>query len=212
MYWDEGEVMKMNGSVFSRLEHRLYLENKQKKIKNKNPTVISSNCNGSVILHDLGLRFNSPTVNLFFEAGDFIKFLKNMKYYLNSEPVQIESDKDYPVGMINDITVYFMHFDSFDEAKEKWIERSKRVDFENLYVIMTDKNGCTYDHIKDFDSLPIKHKVIFTHKPYPEFKSAYYIKGFENDDEVGVLSDWKPGFLKRRWLDGFDYVSFLNQR
>ncbi|MBQ4244917.1 MAG: DUF1919 domain-containing protein, partial [Clostridia bacterium] len=97
-----------------------------------------------------------------------------------------------------------------EEAKEKWVERSKRVNYGNLFVMMTDKNGCTYDQIAEFDSLPYAHKVIFTHKPYPEFKSAYYMKEFENEGEVGVLSDWKPGFLKRRYLDDFDYVAFLN--
>ena len=36
------------------------------------------------------------------------------------------------------------------------------------------------------------------------------MKGFENEKEVGVLSDPKPGFFKRRYLDDFDYVRFLN--
>ena len=82
--------------------------------------------------------------------------------------------------------------------------------YYNLFVVFCDKMGCNYDIIKAFDELPIKHKVIFTCKPYPEFKSAYYIKGFENQEEVGILSEWKPGFWKRRWLDQFDSVAFLN--
>lgn len=53
-------------------------------------------------------------------------------------------------------------------------------------------------------------KVIFTNKEYPEFKSAYCIKGFEKQKEVGILVDYKRQILKRRYLDDFDYVSFLN--
>ena len=193
-----------------RVERRLYLDIKRKKLKNKNPTVFSANCNGAMILHDMQCRFNSPFVNLFLSAEDFLKFLKDPEKYLGTEPIEIKTQKAFPVGKISDITVYFMHYKSFDEAKQKWIERSKRVNMDNLFVMMTDKNGCTKEHIAEFDSLPYKNKVIFTHKPYPEFKSAYYIKGFENGSEVGVLSDDKPCFFKRRWLDDFDYVKFLN--
>lgn len=193
-----------------RVERRLYLEIKRKKLKNKNPTIFSANCNGAMILHDMQCRFNSPFVNLFISADDFIKFLKDPKKYLNAEPVEISSKKAFPVGKVEDITVYFMHYKSFDEARLKWVERSKRVDMNNLFIMMTDKNGCTEKHIAEFDNLPYKNKVIFTHKPYPQYKSAYYIKGFEDKKEVGTLSDDKSGFFKRRWLDDFDYVKFLN--
>ncbi len=200
----------MSDSILMRAEHRLYLENKKRKLKNKNVTVISSNCNGAYILHDLGCRFSSPTVNLFFFAYDFLKLLKNPKIYFEAVPLQIASALPYPVGKVLDITVYFMHYKSFEEAKEKWCERGKRVDYKNIFVIMSERYGCTYEIIKEFDELPYEHKVIFTHKPYPEFKSAYYIKGFENYGEVKALSDWKPGFWKRRYLDDFDSVAFLN--
>ena len=200
----------MGSSIIARAEHKLYIDIRRRRLKNKNPSIISSNCNGAIILHDLGLRFNSPTVNLYFEPEDYLRFASEPQKYLSSVPEEVESGESFPVGRICDITAYFMHFTSFDEAKQKWMERSRRVNPENAFYIMTDKNGCTYEHIKQFDALPLRHKVIFTHKPYPEFKSVCYIKGFENDGEVGVLSDWKPGFLKRRLLDDFDSVAFLN--
>lgn len=193
-----------------RAERRLYLDIKRKKLKNKNPTVFSANCNGAMILHDMQCRYNSPFVNLFVTPVDFLKFLKEPEKYLNAEPVEISSTLPFPVGTVEDITVYYMHYKTFDEAKLKWVERSKRVDMDNLFVMMTDKNGCTEKDIAEFDKLPYQNKVVFTHKPYPQYKSTYYIKGFENYKEVGVLSDDKPGFFKRRWLDDFDYVKFLN--
>lgn len=194
-----------------RVERRLYLDIKRKRLKNKNPTVFSANCNGAMILHDMKCRYNSPFVNLFLLPDDFLKFLKSPEKYLNAEPIELKTNQIYPVGLVGDIIVYFMHYKNFDEAKQKWVERSKRVDMNNLFIMMTDKNGCTEKHIAEFDSLPYKNKVILTHKPYPEYKSAYYIKGFENCEEVGILSDDKPGFLKRRWLDDFDYIKFFNE-
>lgn len=74
---------------------------------------------------------------------------------------------------------------------------------------MTDRDGCTYEQIKTFDELPYKNKVIFTHKEYPEFNSAFYIKGFENEEEVGILSNFRK-YSWKRYLDDFNYVDFLN--
>ncbi len=200
----------MGNSIIARIEHKFYIMRKRRKLKNLSPTIISSNCNGGIILHDLGLRFNTPTINLYFDSNDFLLFLSDLNEYLEKELAEDESEFDYPAGKLGDIMIYFMHYPSFAQAKEKWDERKKRVDMDNLFIIMTEKNGCTYEQIKQFDELPFSNKVIFTHKSYPDIRSAVYIKGFENDGEVGILSDWKPGFWKRRYIDNFDYVSFLN--
>ena len=197
--------------LIRRAERKWYLSRKRRKLKNKAPSILSSNCNGAMILHDMGCRFNTPTVNLYMLPEDFLRFLENPRRYLTAVPQQ-KQDKEhaFPVGTVEDITVYFMHYSSFEEARDKWVERSARVDMQQVFVMMTDQNGCTEEQIARFDALPYKNKVIFTHKPYPAYKSACYIKGFENQKEVGVLSDNKPGFWKRRWLDDFDYVRFLN--
>lgn len=200
----------MGNSIIARAEHKWFLSRRRARLKNRAPSVLASNCNGAVMLHDLGCRFNTPTVNLYMTAADFLRLLADPKRYLGKAPEEIPSDEPFPVGRIDDITLYFMHYGSFEEARDKWTERAERVDLDDLFVMMTDKNGCTEADIAAFDAMPYPHKVIFTHKPYPEFKSAFYIKGFEDQEEVGVLSDWKPGFFKRRWLDAFDSPAFLN--
>mgnify|MGYP004584309291 FL=1 len=94
----------------------------QKKLKNKEFTLISSNCNGCLICHDLNVRFNSPFVNLYLDARDFIKYLKNMKHYNNCELSFINKENiDYPVGMLDDIKLYFVHYESEEQARNKWI-------------------------------------------------------------------------------------------
>ena len=67
-----------------------YFKNRyRKKLKNKDFTIISSNCNGAVITSDLGIRFNSPTVNLFFYPDDYLKFVSNIKFYVEQELVLV---------------------------------------------------------------------------------------------------------------------------
>ena len=43
-----------------------------------------------------------------------------------------------------------------------------------------------------------------------ELFTLKYIKGFEDRDEMGTTINYKKQFFKRRYLDDFDYVTFLN--
>lgn len=198
-------------NLLQRIEWRIYKEIKRIKLKNKNATIISSNCNGEFMYYDMKLKFLSPTINLSFDMNDYVKMLQNLKWYMEQDIVEYEDKRfNYPTGMIGDIEIRFNHYNTFEEAREKWNERKKRIDYNNLFIIGIDGDNCTYETLKKFDQLPYKHKVVFTHKPYPEFQSAYYIKGFEKNNGIGVLIDFKKQLFVRRYLDDFDYISFLN--
>lgn len=60
-----------------------------------------------------------------------------------------------------------MHYKTFEDAKEKWDSRKNRLNYNNLFIICTDRDGCTYEQIKRFDQLTYKNKIMFTHKLYP---------------------------------------------
>lgn len=200
-------------NLVQRIEWRLYKEIKRLKLKNSTPTIISSNCNGEFIYYDMKLKFMSPTINLSFDMNDYVKMLENLEWYMKQPILPYDDPRfDYPTGMLGDIEIRFNHYHTFEEAVAKWEERKKRIDWNNLFILGIDGDNCTYETIQRFDALPYKHKVIFTHKEYPEFESAYYIKGFENENGVGVLLNFKDTFFIRRYLDDFDYVSFLNNR
>lgn len=192
------------------LENKLYNINKKKHLKNKNFTIISSNCVGGIIYHDLGLPFLTPTVNLSFDINDFVKFVSNLKYYIDKDLIKLDTNKEYPIGVIEDIKINFIHYKTFEEAKTKWDERKQRINYDNLFIIGTDKDNCTYETLKAFENLPYENKIIFTHIDYSEISSSYCIKGFEDKNELGVITNFKEGFLMRRYLDNFDYISFLN--
>lgn len=192
------------------LENKLYNINKKKHLKNKDFTIISSNCVGGIIYHDLGLPFLTPTVNLSFDMNDFVKFVSNLKYYIDKDLIKLDTNKEYPIGVIEDIKINFIHYKTFEEAKTKWDERKQRINYDNLFIIGTDKDNCTYETLKAFENLPYENKIIFTHIDYSEISSSYCIKGFEDKNELGVITNFKEGFLMRRYLDNFDYISFLN--
>lgn len=198
-------------NLFQRIEWKLYKEVKRKRLKNTTPTIISSNCNGEYWYYDMGLPFRSPTINLSFDMNDYVKMLENIHWYMEQPILPFEDNRfEFPTGMLGDIEIRFNHYKTFDEAVAKWEERKQRINWNNLFVLGIDGDNCSYETIQRFDMLPYENKVIFTHVPYPEIKSSYYIPGFEKNEGVGVLLYLKKQFLVRRYLDDFDYISFLN--
>ena len=141
--------------------------------------------------------------------NDFVKMVKDLKWYMAQELVKSEEGK-CPIGLLGDIKINFIHYSNFEESKRKWEERKKRINWDNIFVVGSERDGCTYETIKNFDNLPYRNKVIFTHKKYLEFSSAYYIKGFEEEEELGIITAFKAQNKKRRYLDDFDYVDFIN--
>ena len=187
----------------------------RKRLRNTSFSLITNNCIGGVISHDMHLQFRSPTVNLFFSNEDFILFCRHLSYYLKL-PVEVEeSEKDYPVGALRGeygtIRLYFMHYDTFEEAKNKWEQRSSRVDFDNLYVIM-ESQKCADRILEQFDHLDVPNKVILTDGSHPEIRCSFPIEGnfYGKDYFSGKLLSFPKNGL-RRYLDVFDYVSFFDK-
>ena len=186
-------------------------DNKIRKevFNNPNLSLFSCNCVGCCMLNDVGARFNSPFVNLYLEAKDFLKYLERPEYY-NSQAIHFIESENFPVGFLGDVKIYFVHYKSEEDAQQAWERRVKRINYDNLFVIFSDREGCTYTDLKRFDNLPFANKIVFVHKNYPEIKSGIYIKGFEDEECVGNLINWEPGVLGKRYYDNFDFVSWFN--
>lgn len=192
---------------------RIFINRRLKsRLQNHGMTVISANCVGAFILHDLNEPFNSPFVNLYLSPSDFVRYLQNIEFYQRQSLTFIQSEKPYPVAKLADLKVHFMHYRNSQEAQQKWLARSARMNLDNLFIMMTDKDdaqGIAYEDLAAFDQLPFKNKVVFTRKPYPEFKSAFYIKGFEKQNQVGDLFTFS-GWNGVKYYDQFDYVAWFN--
>ena len=114
--------------IFEKLR-QIYKVYNRLRLKNKDFSLIASNCNGMFMLKDLNLPYNSPFVNLWLPPKHFIAFLQNMDYYTNLELKFIKKRNiSYPVGLLGDIEIYFQHFNSEQEALEKWNRRINRID------------------------------------------------------------------------------------
>lgn len=65
------------------------------------------------------------------------------------------------------------------------------------------------EELKDrFEKLPYR-KVMFVNKPDKKHTSCFYLKGFEEEKSVGIITD-PEGWKGLRPIDQFDYVNFLD--
>lgn len=195
--------------VLNKIIRELSFINKRRKLNNHTFTLLTNNCLGGVIYHDLHLKFNSPLINLWIYPKDFIKFCKNIDYYVTLKLEFVKMDNiTYPVAKLDDIYLYFQHYENEQDALLKWNERKKRIDKNNMYIILIEKDGCTYDDLLEFDKLPFMNKIIFTHINYPMIKSAYKINGFEKEKELGDIFNYIE--LGKKPYDEFSIIRWLN--
>lgn len=196
-----------------RVLHERINRKNRKRLLPPSKSIIANNCIGGYIYHYLNQRFDSPTINLFILPQDYIKMLKDFDKYFDSdaEITEVETSKPYPVADIYGCKIHFMHYDTFENAVNKWRERCGRINKDSLYIVMTDRDGCTLKDMQDFDALEFKHKVLFTCREHKDVTSAFYIRGFESQESVGQLQE-TMSITGKRYIDQFDYVSFLNQQ
>ncbi len=187
-----------------------------KRLKNKNFTIISNNCWAGIFYRNNNLEYLSPTLGLFFMAEDYIKFIYNIKYYINEDLqfINIEDSKyknylkklnyNSPIGRIDDIEIMFLHYSSEKEAKEKWDRRKQRINWDNIIYKFSDQNMCTYEHIKKFDEFKAKNKILFTTRKYEGINSIQ-IKEFSKSESV--MDDIKT---YKKYFNFYKYLNKLN--
>lgn len=192
--------------MLSKIFHKLYAIRMKLTIKSKDFTIICNNCLAGVFYNDLGLKFRSPTINLFMYPSDFVKFCLNLKYYINVELTEVLQEKyNYPVGKLEDIEIYFMHYKSFQEAKQCWNRRKKRINFDNLFVIMVDRDNCSAKDIENFKK--IKYKKIFLTNKSLEGKEIFKIEGFDSEEQLGNIISYDKKCRYKRYYEQFNLVN-----
>lgn len=197
-----------------RIPSDVYHKLKSKRLHNTNPSIIASNCFGTFIYHDNGLKFNSPTINLFFKPDDFLKLVRNLHGFMQSDVYQVDTGGGYPVGKIiyngEEVLIYFMHYHSFAEAEIKWNERKSRINWDNIYILhLVDK--LSLEHARDFDALPYEHKLLLADCNPTGSKNVVTDKHLRNNNfKSGDMFKHKCYFHPKRYIDDVDYISWLN--
>jgi uncharacterized protein (DUF1919 family) len=181
-----------------------------------NFTIISNNCWGGIIYKYFGIRFQTPTVGMYFFADEYLKMLSDLRCYLQKKMIVTDYTKSkykdileergqHPlIGMLGDVEFVLLHYKTPEEAIEKWEYRVKRVNFDRMIVKFNDQNLCTSEHIKRFDRLPYENKICFAARAVDSCKSVVVFKEYSNDGWV------KNDTKQKYWNRYFDIIKYLN--
>lgn len=154
---------------------------RRRRLKHTDFSVISNNCwAGTAIYQPFGLKYNTPTVGMFFMDEDYILFLENLQWYLSQTPQFITPRQSkyydkishngsrnitYPIATIGgNVELHFLHYHDQNEALDKWLRRVKRINFDRLLVKMSLRDS-GYDieqMLERFDALEFKNKICFS--------------------------------------------------
>src|SRR5574344_469045 len=167
-------------------------------------TIFSQNCIGGVFYHDLNSKFLSPTINTFFFPKDFLKFVNNYEHYLSITPTM--EMQDYPIGTIDDIKVYFMHYTSCDDALQKWETRKKRINRDKIFVVCCDRDGFSDNDYADFKNLKYP-KILYTNRnEWGNKTDCLYMEKYKDEKAVpSTIID------NREIYDDFRIIKMVNQ-
>lgn len=153
----------------------------RRKLKFTDFSIISNNCwAATAVYQPFGLKYNTPTVGLFFMDEDYILFLENLDSYLSSELKFIDVQESkyydkitshgtkpvaYPIARLGgDIEIHFMHYHNAEEAAAKWHRRAARLNRQRLIIKMSlrDSGYDVNEMLKRFKALKFKNKICFT--------------------------------------------------
>jgi uncharacterized protein (DUF1919 family) len=135
-------------------------------------------------------EFSSPTVGLWFESGGFLRFCENLEENLRADvapDAEKTRERGYPVGIVNGITIYFQHYPTFEVAVSAWRKRALRVKLEDVFILMTDRDGMSQVERAGFARLQTQRKALFSHLQMPGIENVVYVPGYERDGAVGDL-------------------------
>lgn len=187
-------------------------------------TLITNNCWGGVICNNYGMEFKTPTINLQILPEEFPDFCENLEWYMSRELVECRRlrswHKEYlknmfqevpkfPMGRIGDILVVFQHYESFEEAKEKWDKRKKRVDYESIGYLFHVKDERYSKYAKEFINLKLPNSVCITEDF--SLEGAFQFDVPEGMDAFGGVRG-KDGTMRRIIEQNFKIKDWLEGR
>ena len=187
----------------------------KKKIINKDVTILSNCCLAGLMYHDLKKEFLSPTINLYFGHHSFIDYVMHIKEYTNNgylvDSGFLEKQNGAPIGILKcnglpDVEIHFLHFHSFAEAEKKWKDRSAKINFEKIFLVIEAKEEHEHKILDEYVNLPYK-KIIFSDLQTDMSKSIMHMSVYDCKKQKSITSF--KFFSCKRWYDEYDFVDSI---
>ena len=172
----------------------------------KDFTIISNNCTGGYVYQYFGVSYKTQTEGIFFITSDYIKIIERPEYYFKHEVKLIDPKEStlakaglnitYPVGLIDDVEVYFKHYPDPREAVEKWRRRASRMNFNKLFFLLTETELMKEGDAERFSNIIAEKEtkgVCLTLKKY-NLPYTKYVPDVPKDEENSNAA-WRPEII-----------------
>ena len=183
------------------------------RLNNKDVSILANSCVGGFVYDYFGLPYNSPTVGLLIEDCDFVRFISDIEKY-KSMDLQFINPSDskhrmlyenhpkwgWPIAMLDDIEIHFMHYRTKDEAATKWKRRISRLNLQNLIILFAETENTAADTLKQILASK-RFCILLTWKKIYGLINEHYSEVVANSEEhhwppqiVCSSIDWKAAF------------------
>ena len=183
------------------------------RLRNDNFTIIASSCIAGVMYNMLGKQFMSPTINIWMNDEDLIKFANNLQHYMEQPLRFVQGIDTVPTAYCDDVLIYFQHYHTEEEAARKWYERRERINYNNLFIICADRPHTKIISHEDMLSLrdvPCRGKVVFSIRQYDDIDYIVPLPKDSRGEYVNLYMFDKNRFGRWRWESAWDWVEWLN--
>lgn len=197
--------------LYSWISNRLY----RHKLRNDNFTIIANSCIAGVMYNKLGKKFLSPTINLWIHDVEFFRFVRDLDYYLKQPLRFVSNNYGYPTAYCGDVMIHFNHYKDEDEAANKWYERLKRINRDNVFIICSDRpmenEYVSHEDMLSLKDVQCKGKVIFSVRQYDDIDYIVPLPMASDGEWVNAyMFDKSKYFHRWRWETAWDWVHWLN--
>lgn len=174
-------------------------------LHSKDFSIISNNCTGGYVYQYYGVAYNTPTEGLYFTTEDYLRIIQRPEYYFKHEVELIDPHEsvlakagrkiNHPVGKIDDVEIYFLHYPDPDEALGKWYRRCSRINYKKLFFLLTETELMRDGHLQQFSGIIENgnNGVCLTMKDY-SIPHTLYVANVPSDDDNGNAA-WKPQII-----------------
>ena len=153
----------------------------------------------------------------YYEKGDRARLTSTNFVLISRNFIEISKYADaynnHPIGLLGDVEIHFQHYESIEEAREKWNRRKERmlkVPKDNYFFTICDRREVTPANIKEFHTLDFKNKLSFSFYKIPGLTNHQHLKFIKDPNKKkGTPPNGKKRF-KLSFLY-FDLVHWLNK-
>lgn len=172
-------------------------------------SLLCNNCTGGMILHELGFRFDTPTINTWIPDEDFLKFVSDFSFYKKQELCIETSERPYVIGKVQDVHIHFMHETDPQKVSSEWNRRFARLNEDQVYCLFIAGENTSREIVEKIVKLPLKNICVLTEKLYTEVQGNIVQMTPKRVGKSGGALDYKGCFSLHKRYDVFDFEAWL---